>query len=1186
VSFKAYAQTNKGTEFWTAYMLHNSDVPNPGGNGVIFSSSMVLYITSDISTTGSVEIGGSLLQNFNVTANAVTIIKIPNSAYLPGIGKFTTEGIHIISAKPIAVYAHIYASKVSGATLLLPVNAMGKEYMSLNYKQLSNASDENPAFSTFAIIATEDNTTVAITPSAILTDGSPAGTTFNVTLNKGEIYQGLASQDLTGTKIQSISTAIGSCKKIAVFSGSSRMGIGCVVNKTNDFSSDNLFQQVYPTSTWGKNYVTAPLANRPYDVFRIVLSDPNTAVTLNGTALSAASFVNGLYYEFKSLAPNSISADKPIQVVQYSPTQNQEPDCTIGKGDIGDPEMIYLSPIEQGLNHVTLYSTGYYAILQSYVNVVIPTSAASSVTIDGISYANKFIAVPNSNYSYAQIYVTSGPQAVNNTTSITAGTHTINASASFNAIAYGFGSNESYGYGAGANLQDLNEYVALQDPQNPTVNQIAGCSNIAYKLQVTIPYQTNNIVWKVDGVTEFTDTNPVVKATSVKNNIMLYTYEYNKLVNLTAGTHDVVATVFDPVADVCGSNQDIENDFSITDAPNVDFTVADTDCLGDSTQFTSPPTTGDAIKSWLWDFGDNTTSTLQNPKHKYAKAGPYVVHLTLVDYSGCTSTSNPKKVQIVALPVAGFLISSPDCSGRNVSFNGASSKTADGTIVSWNWDFGDGVKETHTDSKPVIHNYASVGPYNVKLTVTTDLGCTSDALTQLLTISPLPVADFTLPDVCLHDPYAQFTSISTIADHTESEFTYKWDFGDPASGNLNTSAEQAPRHVYHTQGNYTAKLTVTSKYGCDSTISKTFPVTASNPDAGFTVQKEANLCSSDSVAFKDDSKIKLNSIGNVIKLVWFFDYDNHPTDSVVFDKATMHSDKIYRHFYGINSTTVPQSYHVVLHAYSGQTCWTPYQNTITIQPNPVVTLMLNNTALATPLVLCQADAAVNITGNSNISGTETFTGTGITSAGVFDPKVAGVGTFTINYLFTANTGCMYATSFQVVVNATPDVSLPAQYTVLEGGQLTLRPVASIAGGDKLSYRWSPSTGLSQDTVANPIVSISDDITYTLTVTSDQGCPVSVQTFVKVLKVPVVPNTFTPNGDGINDTWEIKYLNEYPNVTVEIFNRYGTKVFFSNGYPKPWDGQTNGNGLPVGTYYYIISPNSGRKPIAGYVTIIR
>ena len=90
----------------------------------------------------------------------------------------------------------------------------------------------------------------------------------------------------------------------------------------------------------------------------------------------------------------------------------------------------------------------------------------------------------------------------------------------------------------------------------------------------------------------------------------------------------------------------------------------------------------------------------------------------------------------------------------------------------------------------------------------------------------------------------------------------------------------------------------------------------------------------------------------------------------------------------------------------------------------------------------------------------------------------------------------------------------------------------------------------------------------------------------MLKYPVIPNTFTPNGDGINDFWDIKYLNSYPGNTVNIFDRYGRKVYTSNGYNIPWDGTYSGAPLPTGVYYYIIDPKNGRKAIAGYVTIIR
>nr|WP_262897893.1 gliding motility-associated C-terminal domain-containing protein [Pedobacter sp. ISL-68] len=92
--------------------------------------------------------------------------------------------------------------------------------------------------------------------------------------------------------------------------------------------------------------------------------------------------------------------------------------------------------------------------------------------------------------------------------------------------------------------------------------------------------------------------------------------------------------------------------------------------------------------------------------------------------------------------------------------------------------------------------------------------------------------------------------------------------------------------------------------------------------------------------------------------------------------------------------------------------------------------------------------------------------------------------------------------------------------------------------------------------------------------------------IKVLQVLNPPNIFTPNGDNVNDTWIIKYLESYPNATVEIFNRNGNRVFFSTGYKIPFDGNYQNEPLPVGVYYYIINPRNGRQTITGPLTIIR
>ena len=86
---------------------------------------------------------------------------------------------------------------------------------------------------------------------------------------------------------------------------------------------------------------------------------------------------------------------------------------------------------------------------------------------------------------------------------------------------------------------------------------------------------------------------------------------------------------------------------------------------------------------------------------------------------------------------------------------------------------------------------------------------------------------------------------------------------------------------------------------------------------------------------------------------------------------------------------------------------------------------------------------------------------------------------------------------------------------------------------------------------------------------------------------MIPNAFTPNGDGINDLWNIKSIEAYPKCIVSVYSRYGTLVYQSKGYPRSWDGTSNGSPVPTGTYYYIINLNADNsKPLTGYVAVIR
>ena len=84
----------------------------------------------------------------------------------------------------------------------------------------------------------------------------------------------------------------------------------------------------------------------------------------------------------------------------------------------------------------------------------------------------------------------------------------------------------------------------------------------------------------------------------------------------------------------------------------------------------------------------------------------------------------------------------------------------------------------------------------------------------------------------------------------------------------------------------------------------------------------------------------------------------------------------------------------------------------------------------------------------------------------------------------------------------------------------------------------------------------------------------------------IPSGFSPNSDGVHDEWAIYGLSNFPDVEVNVYNRWGERIFYSQGYTTPWDGKRNGIDLPIATYYYVIELNDSEKMFNGTVTIKR
>ena len=164
-----------------------------------------------------------------------------------------------------------------------------------------------------------------------------------------------------------------------------------------------------------------------------------------------------------------------------------------------------------------------------------------------------------------------------------------------------------------------------------------------------------------------------------------------------------------------------------------------------------------------------------------------------------------------------------------------------------------------------------------------------------------------------------------------------------------------------------------------------------------------------------------------------------------------------------------------------------------------------------------------------------------------------------------------------MINAGPD------RFVIEGDDILIQTTGSGA----VRWLWTPSTYLVSDTVESALSKQpKTDVTYTVKAFSDKGCTATSKVFVKVVKDFRVPNTFTPNGDGINDTWLIENLALYPTHRIQVFNRYGQAVYESKDDTQAWNGTYKGKEQPAGTYYYVIELGGSRKPKTGYVTLIK
>lgn len=280
-----------------------------------------------------------------------------------------------------------------------------------------------------------------------------------------------------------------------------------------------------------------------------------------------------------------------------------------------------------------------------------------------------------------------------------------------------------------------------------------------------------------------------------------------------AGVYTVALTSYNS----CGDDTETKTDYIIVHpGPTADFSA--TPRSGEpplTVNFTDLSTSALSIKSWSWDFGDYGTSTERNPQHIYTTPGTYTVTLSVTDDCGNDSESKQEYIYVSDTCKIDFAYEPPEgCAPLMVSFSATSTGPCE--VSSWTWDFGDpnsGGQNTAA-GRITSHTYNTPGVYSVKLTGEDVSGTKVITKTDCIAVYGKPSAFFTASTMQGIAPmWVQFDDLSVA---NAPVISWLWDFGDPSSGDDNTSELQNPSHHYENVGTYTVTLITTNECGKDT----------------------------------------------------------------------------------------------------------------------------------------------------------------------------------------------------------------------------------------------------------------------------------------------------------------------------------------------------------------------------------
>ncbi len=534
-------------------------------------------------------------------------------------------------------------------------------------------------------------------------------------------------------------------------------------------------------------------------------------------------------------------------------------------------------------------------------------------------------------------------------------------------------------------------------------------------------------------------------------------------------------------------------------------------------------------------------------------AGQVTLVFTSANNAGCVAATDTISITLLPAPFTDFNFIE-GCLGLPTQFNDMTSTV--GSIVSWNWDFGDA---SSSSAQSPSHTYASAGTFNVTLVTVSNYGCT-DSVTKPVNVFPFPVADFSSTAQCFVDSVF-FTDNTSFSSGSGTLVSWTWDFDDGSGSVL-----QNPAHVYtNNVGSYSVTLIVSTDHGCSDTITKNVTLSPA-PKADFGAD---SACFKGATLFSDSSVISSGSVSS-----WLWNFGDGNTSSAQNPSYTF---------------AAPGSYSVQLIATSAIGCKDTVTKIVSVYPLPSASFTYNGQCLEDGTNFID----ISSPGSGNIVSWLWNFGDGTTDT-VKNPThfYSSVQNYPISLVVTTSTGCIDTVSGIIGVNSSPkadfapDNSVVNQFDVVHFSDLSTNTDSCSAFP---TWQWDFGDSLVSNS-QNPAHSYSSggNKTVRLVVTNAFCCTDTAYRHIIVNMPPQVPLGFSPNHDNQNDVLLV-YGGPYSSLEFRIYNNWGELIFVSENQAIGWDGTKDGVEQLMGVYVYTLKATTedGKKyQLHGDVTLIR